>query len=209
MRTTAIVVLTGVMAAAGSVRAAGQESAQNAGVYKELVMSTDRTVALVAPSAGDVSADYLVYLVNAGQQNEYMEQGVSDSSANTTYTIPAVSNSVGPGQTAYVTVTVRGAGGGFPYWIDYWAQIAGAPDTRKTARLTIDTVGTGVKPVAQAAPRSEGARITVLGGRGIAAVATHLAVFQPNGRVVWSWMTGDRAGCVHQLSACPALVRVW
>ena len=205
MRTTAIAALVIMAMTAGPQGAAG-------GVYKELVMSVNRTTALVAPTTGQVSADYLVNLVNAGQQNEYMEQGITDSSANTTYTIPVVTNSIGPGQTAYVTVTVRGTGGGFPYWIDYWAQIAGAPDTRRSERLTIDTLGTGVRPVPKIASSADGLR--VLAG-GIAAVTTtrvapgtHLTVFQPNGRLVWSWMTGDGAARVCRLSACPVLVRV-
>ncbi len=132
------------------------------GQYKDLTVSADHTSAVVAYTTGQVSESFLFYLVNSGQQQENVEHGVDSSSSGTTWTLGSISNPVGPGQTTYPTVTMRGTGGLFPYWMDYWAQIQGAPETKEVVRLTIDTLSSsavpGNKQTAGVAPGGSGNR---------------------------------------------------
>ena len=158
-------------------------------VYKALTVTPDHTTGLVAPTSGTVTESYQFWLVNSGQASEDVEVGFSDSSSGAGGSSTPVSNPVGPGQTAYVTVTVTGTGGQFPYWVDFWASIAGAPETGDTVRLTIDTVGSAVRPVA---------------GRGPGLPEAWTRVFGIDGRVV-------RSGRVAATGAFRSTVRrgVW
>jgi hypothetical protein len=177
--------------------AAGAGTRQSAGpIYKELVMSTDRTIALVSPTSGLVTQNFLAWLVNSGQQAENIECGVSDSSTGASYSFSArVSNSIGPGQTATVTITLRGTGNHFPYWIDCWAEIQGATSTRKSARLAIDTIATGVRPKDSRMSTVPGVTLTVLRGAGIdiaAPCGARLEAYNAAGRLTARQMIGQQ-----------------
>jgi hypothetical protein len=105
-----------------------------------LTVSYNRTEAYVPFTTGEVSAEYVFNLVNSGGQPENIEHGVDSASSGTTWHLDSLANPVRQGDLTRTTVVVYGTGGLFPYWIDYWAQISGYPDTRKVVRLTIDTL---------------------------------------------------------------------
>jgi len=106
----------------------------------DLTANPDFTEAYVAFTTGQVSADYWFSLVNSGTNAETIEHGVDSASAGASWHLDSLANPVNNGFSVNTTVTVYGTGGLFPYWIDYWAQIAGHPETRQVKRLTIDTL---------------------------------------------------------------------
>lgn len=163
-------------------------------VYKDITVTADHTTGLVAPSTGTVSENYTFWLVNSGQATEDIDVGFGETSSGVSHSVSGNTTAVGPGQTAVVTVTIEGAGGLFPYWADFWAGIAEAPDTRDTVRLTIDTVGSAIEtPSARTSrPPVSGVRAS-LGSVSVvdAAPGSPVQVFTVDGRLMTSGTVAD------------------
>jgi hypothetical protein len=87
-----------------------------------------------------------------------------------------------------MTLTVNGRGGHFPYWVDYWAQILGFPDTRQTARFTLDTTASTANLTASQTARPAGMAVAPLSGGRLAVTGAtpgvRLDIYSADGRLV-------------------------
>ncbi|MBD3242782.1 MAG: hypothetical protein GF331_19475 [Chitinivibrionales bacterium] len=89
-----------------------------------------------------VSKSFVLTVRNVGEQQETIQTGISDNSANTVFDYSSTDYSVEPDGERSVTVTLTGDPLALPHTAVFWAQVEGHTDTRQELTLSIDSIGT-------------------------------------------------------------------